>query len=260
MKINKKKLIFFVIIVIAIIVLCVFLFTKKNKETENKENIDNTNNTKNEVEYQAMQNNLNIESQNISQEELEEINTLKNEIGSDANPNMYEVAEEYDGRKTLEIRPSIQFQTALAGALKNGMPTEQDINSLSDKFSYNKGVFITESSRQVFLDMLNDSNINEFEIQDDGYLVKKDVQLKSDNSQKLESLMNSGKLYVISMTGTCYMRDDITGEITEYPFEKMDPNQILEPFISNDYVLLAINSNKDNKINSNDILQSIFQY
>ena len=74
MKINKKKLVIFIIAIVLIIVFCVFLFTRNSKETEN---VDNTNTIQNEEEYQAMQNNLNIESQNISEQELEEINTLK---------------------------------------------------------------------------------------------------------------------------------------------------------------------------------------
>lgn len=258
MKINKKKLIVLIIIIVVIIGFCVFLFTRKNNNTEN---VNTTNNTQNEEEYQAMQNNLNIESQNISEQELEEINTLKNEIGSEANPNMYEVAEEYDGRKTLEIRPSIQFQTALAGAIKNGMPTEQDVSKLSETFPYNTGIYIAESSREKFINLLNNLQISNFIVKDDGYLAKKDdSNTQNETAQKIESLINGEKLYVISMTGTCYMRDDITGEITEYPFEKMDPTQILEPFISDNSVLLAINSNQDNKISAEEIIQTIFQY
>ena len=258
MKINKKKIIFFIIIIVLIIVFFVFLFTRKSKE---KENLDSTNNIQNEEEFQTMQNNLNIERQNITEQELEEINTLKNEMGSDANPNMYEVAEEYDGRKTLEIRPSIQFQTALAGAIKNGMPTEQDIAKLSEDFSYNTGIFIAESSREKFMQLLDNLQISSFTIKDDGYLIKKeDSIIQNETEQKIESLINGDKLYVITMTGTCYMRDDITVEITEYPFEKMDPSQVLEPFISDNSVLLAINSNQDNKIDSKEILEAIFQY
>ena len=84
--------------------------------------------------------------------------------------------------------------------------------------------------------------------------------LKNNLAKQLESLINNGKTYVIDMTGTCYMRDDVTGEIVEYPFEKMDPSEICEPFISGSNTLLAITSNKDNTIAASEIIQTILQY
>ena len=56
------------------------------------------------------------------------------------------------------------------------------------------------------------------------------------------------------------MRDDVTGEIVEYPFEKMDPSEICESFISGSNTLLAITSNKDNTIAASEIIQTILQY
>ena len=52
-----------------------------------------------------------------------------------------------------------------------------------------------------------------------GYIAKIS-ETKNNLAKQLESLINNGKTYVIDMTGTCYMRDDVTGEIVEYPFEK----------------------------------------
>ena len=63
----------------------------------------------------------------------ETIHEIKEEINATADTDMYQIQEEYDGRQILQIKPSIQFQTVLAGILKNAQPSENEIQDLLKK-------------------------------------------------------------------------------------------------------------------------------
>ena len=73
-------------------------------------------------------------------------------------------------------------------------------------------------------------------------------------------MLNANKLYIITMTGIAYERDYISGEITEYPFEDMDPTQVIEPYQKENTIILEITSNKKQKITDKEILETIVQY
>ena len=46
----------------------------------------------------------------------------------------------------------------------------------------------------------------------------------------------------------------------EYPFEDMDPYQIVEPYINDNTIILEITSNKNKKLTDKEILETIVQY
>ena len=74
-------------------------------------------------------------------------------------------------------------------------------------------------------------------------------------------MSEADKLYVIDMSGKTYQREYLTGEIIEYPFEEMEPYQIIEPYYeSENAIILGITSNKDNQVDDNDILNAILAY
>lgn len=269
---KKKNRIIAIIMTILLILAIIIGIVAANKQKEIKEantpNIpeNQTSNEKineeNSTENQVTENTASSEeTENATeQEKTSEIEDLKNETGSKGDSKIYDVAQEYDGKKTLTVKPSVQFQTVLAGAIKNGKPEETEVTKIVNGFSYKKGAYITKQSREKFIELLKSLGIDEFSINDnDGYIAKIS-EPKNNLAKQLESLINNGKTYVIDMTGTCYMRDDVTGEIVEYPFEKMDPSEICEPFISGSNTLLAITSNKDNTIAASEIIQTILQY
>ena len=49
----------------------------------------------------------------------------------------------------------------------------------------------------------------------------------------------------------------MTGEVVEYPFEQMDPEQIYEPYSSENYVIIEVTTNKAKKLTDSEILESI---
>lgn len=117
-----KKL-FFLLLIIVIIIGIIFGIKK-----ENYENVKETNN----IEETNIENQETIESdKNLIEEEtdttinnvvnvsIEELQDMKKEINATGNTDIYQVEEEKDGRKILQIKPQIQFNVDLAGIIKN---------------------------------------------------------------------------------------------------------------------------------------------
>ena len=240
-----------VLVVILIIVLIVF-FSRKGNE--------NVNNTETEnVVNENTENNTNIVDQNIEKQNPEEIESIKNEINATGNTDIYYVDEEYDGRKILQIKPDVQFDVDLAGIMKNSKPEENEINELVGKEPTNNGVWISEQSREIFSNLLKNNNITDFNISDEGYLQINNSG-NNDMANKLVNMINSDRLYIINMTGTAYERDYISGEITEYPFEDMDPYQAIEPYQKDNKIILEITTNKMQRLSESEILDAVTSY
>lgn len=235
----KKKIILLLIIICMVIVTLV-IFNKinvTNKKKENEENSDISNN-------------------------VEIIENIQKDINSTANTDLFEVVTEYDGKNSIRIKPDIQFNTVLAGIIKKDIPDENEINELIKNAPTNTGIWINDNSREDFINLLESNNINSFEIDENGYLKKKnnkDNEL-SNKVKIINQMVNSDELYIIDMSGKCYIRDDVSGEILEYPFEEMDPYQIAEPYYNDNVIILNITSNKNNYLSNEEILEGILTF
>lgn len=235
----KKKIILLLIIICMVIVTLV-IFNKinvTNKKKENEENSDISNN-------------------------VEIIENIQKDINSTANTDFFEVVTEYDGKNSIRIKPDIQFNTVLAGIIKKDIPNENEINELIKNAPTNTGIWINDNSREDFINLLESNNINSFEIDENGYLKKKnnkDNEL-SNKVKIINQMVNSDELYIIDMSGKCYIRDDVSGEILEYPFEEMDPYQLAEPYYNDNVIILNITSNKNNYLSNEEILEGILSF
>lgn len=246
---KKKKEIIITVILLILFVIFLKIVVQKEKNIEynyDQENIhDNTNETN---EYNNKDNN--------------EIETIKKEINATADSDIYKIEEETGGRKILQIKPEVQFNVVLAGILKNNKPEENEIEELIKKAPKDKGIWISKQSKENFMKLLSENNIKNFNINDKGYLKfeKNNENNEKDIEKGLVNMINSNKLYIISMTGISYQRDYISGQIEEYPFEDMDPTQILEQYEENDKIILEITSNKNKKLTDEEILDTIVKY
>ena len=119
---------------------------------------------------------------------IEKIEEIKKDTGATADSDLYAVAKEYDGRQVLVIKPEIQFKTVLAGILKNDEPSMQDVENVNLNLFKKKGIWISENSRNKFLEILGECNIKNFTIDDDGYL-KQLEKTENEYSLKLEELI-----------------------------------------------------------------------
>ena len=253
---NKKYIIIgLAIIVIILIVALVIFFSKKDNEDVNNMVMVSENNVTNE----NAEDNTSIVDQDTSNQNVEEIENMKNEINATGNTDIYYVDEEYDGRKILQVKPDVQFDVDLAGIIKNTMPEENEISELVGKAPTDNGIWISEQSRESFSDLLKNNNINDFTIYDDGYLQINNSE-NNDMANKLVNMINSNNLYIINITGIAYERDYISGEITEYPFEDMDPTQAIEPYQKDNKIILEITTNKMQRLSESEILDAVTSY
>lgn len=184
---------------------------------------------------------------------------MKKEINAKGNDDIYYVDEEKDGRKILQIKENVQYEVDLAGIIKNALPKEEELNNLLEKTPKYSGIWISKQSRESFSKLLKNNGITNFSIDDDGYLKIEDNE-NGLYSNELRKMQKSNKLYIINMTGVAYERDYISGEITEYPFEDMDPTQELESYKNDNALILEVTSNKNKKLTNKEILKSIVQY
>ena len=72
-------------------------------------------------------------------------------------------------------------------------------------------------------------------------------------------MMTNGSLYVFDINSVTYLVDQVTGEITEYPFEEMDPYQEYEYFESDNKYMFIISKNNQGKISKKEALKNILQ-
>ena len=144
--------------------------------------------------------------------------------------------------------------------IKKDLPSMQEINSTYEQNRPQKnGVWIESNSRQTILNMINDSNLfnNNYGINPDGYLYVQVENNSNTNDIKLTNAINSNKLYILSISSTCYIVDDVTGEILKYSFEDMDKYQTYEYFNNENQYIIFITENKNNILSSEEILSSV---
>ena len=251
---NKKYIIIGIILIIAVLVIGLIMFFNK-KNTDNNENVNNIENVSNTNVEENIGNNTN---ENTSTENIEKIENMKKEINATGNSDIYYIDEEYDGRKILQVKPEIQFDVDLAGIIKNAKPEENELNDLIGRAPQNNGVWISEQSREKFSELLRNNNIENFSISDEGYL--KIDNPSNDLANKINNMINSDKLYIINITGTAYERDYISGEITEYPFEEIDPYQIVNPYQKDNKFILEMTTNRIGILSDYEILDAITNY
>ena len=248
---KRNYIIIGMIILVVVIGIVIYLFVRNDKKvldnSEQNNTVDNTitNNTEDDI---------------VTEEEIEEIEDIKNEINATGNNDIYQVEEEYDGRKILQVKPDVQFDVDLAGIIKSSIPKKSEITGLLRQAPNNNGIWISEQSRESFSNLLRNNNIDNFTISEDGYLQIDSNLENSDVINKLINMINSDKLYIINMTGIAYERDYISGEIVEYPFEDMDPYQIIESYQKENKIILEITTNKNKQLTEKEILETIIAY
>ena len=144
--------------------------------------------------------------------------------------------------------------------IKNAKPEFNELEEIfENKFPKENGIWIEENSRNSFLDLLrNNENIkSEYYINEKGYLKIKNKNSQTDADNKIENSINGNKQFIIDISSVCYIIDDVTGEILDYNFENLDKYQTYEYFEDDNKMLVFISENKHNKLNKNDIIQSV---
>ena len=229
-----KKKVIVIISILAIIIILLIVF--KNKPNDN-----------------------NVAENKIEKNDENVIEEIKSQVNATGNTSIYQVVEEYDGRQIIQVKPNVQFDTAFAGILKEGVPQDNEIENLLNSRPNKNGIWISKNSREKFLELLKENNIENYKINEDGYLMSQEENNSSENIQKLNNAIKSDKLYIIDINGTSYIRDDISGEIVEYPFEEMDPFQAVDVYQNESNIIIEITTNEMQKLAKEEILKVVLQ-
>ena len=241
-KLNKKKVILLILILIVIIFVIVKLFLGNKQDTfvNEYEKVD-----KNQVSYKD----------NVTVEEL------KKDISATGDTKIYEIKEEFDGRKILSVKDTIKLKVSFAGIIKNSMPNLDEADEIFEKnFPKSDGIWVDENSREKILNLFNNSEVtnSKYYINDKGYLKIEDKNKQTDIDKKIEKIIKDNKKIVFGLSSVCYIVDDLTGEIMDYDFEQMDQMQSYKFFEDDNKMVVFITENKQNQLKNDEILKDLF--
>lgn len=243
---KNKKIVIGIIIIVCIAVGVSIIFMNKNSDdTENRNNFVN--------DYS------NVDKENeISYQNDVSVGELKNETGLAGDDSIYQIDTEFDGRKVLNIKADIQYKVALAGVLQNDMPNYNDVDNVIQEASLTKnGIWVEESSREKFINLLKTITESEYELSNDGFLNIINKENQNEYDKKIEKIINGEAQYIIQIADKYYELDTVTGEVVEYPYQRLDPYQTYDVVEDSNNRIYFLNTNSDNKISDEDIIKDV---
>ena len=191
----------------------------------------------------------------------EEVNDLKEDIGVSGDTDLYQIQTEYDGNKTLDIKPEIQYKVAFAGIIEQKVPKLENVDTIFNKnYPKNYGVCIDSTSREKFLTMLKENTNNEYEITEEGFLKIKKENNSTDIDNSLKEMIQSNKRYIITISGIYYEIDRVTGEILDNFYEDMDPMQATKSVDNKDDIIIYLTTNTEKRLTTKEILYELISY
>ena len=191
----------------------------------------------------------------------EEVNDLKEDIGVSGDTDLYQIQTEYDGNKTLDIKPEIQYKVAFAGIMEQKVPKLENVDTIFNKnYPKNYGVWIDSTSREKFLTMLKENTNNEYEITEEGFLKIKKENNSTDIDNSLKEMIQSNKRYIITISGIYYEIDRVTGEILDNFYEDMDPMQATKSVDNKDDIIIYLTTNTEKRLTTKEILYELISY
>ena len=196
-----------------------------------------------------------------SEEENECIEKMKNEVGLTGNNDIYEIQKDlYTNQEVINVKAAIKYKVAFAGFIKQDKPLLEEV----DEIFYNNipkynGIWISENDRKKITETLNNSELFEskYSTNKEGYLCVLDEKNKNDNDIKLQNAMKSNKQNILCISSICYIVDEISGEILDYSFEKMDKYQIYEYFEDENKKIVFITENSNKQLKKEEIIKAI---
>ena len=272
MKINRKKVIICIticILIINVIVICTVRkennpkendnnnssenIKQEEKSDDNKENTENTENVEKEIQ-------ITTSTQEESQISSEKKTEIIEETGKQGDSDLYEIQEGEDNIKIATIKSSVKYKVAFAGMIKNKVPKKEELDDLLEK-NHPKyaGIWIKSESQSEFLKYISSVTKSKYEINENGYLKIKNKKNQNEYDKKIEEIINGIKLYIIDISSTCYIVDEITGEILDYNFEDMDEYQTYQYFEDGDKKIIFITENQNNQLTVKEIIESVIE-
>ena len=136
----------------------------------------------------------------------------------------------------------------MAGAIKGAKPDFSGIEDLMKLAPNHSGIWITEKSREKFLEILKQITEGQYNIDKEGYLVQESQGNFNDIDEKIKEVINGKRLNAIDINSITYIVDEVTGNIEEYPFEEIDPFSPYELFETENASLYVLTPNTYKKM------------
>lgn len=233
----KKKIFIGIIIILVIIIAIIFVVNRNTSKEKLIQEIEKT--------------------ENLSDEEKNKIDEVKQETGKTGEAEIYEIDNSYN-TKVAVVKTSIKYKVAFAGMIKNDKPEISELDNIIDQnHPEYAGIWIYEKDREQFLEYLELVTNSKYAIDENGYLRIKNKDNQNSNDKKIEKIINGNKLCIISISSLCYIVDEITGEILDYTFENIDKYQTYEYFEDNDKKIIFMTENRSGQLEEKEIINSV---
>ena len=191
---KRKKIIIFVSILLVIIILAVVIYMVQKDKTKEK----------NEVGQNQEKNNT---------EQTNTVEELMQEVNSTADPDIYEVATEYDGREVLSVKTSMQFSVAFAGKINENIKNIDEAQKITqEKLPLSNGIYLGNKDNEI-LEYINKYTNCKYSVSDTGFLQIQENNEKNEFDNRIQTVMQSNNLYIIYCDGEIKIIDNINGEI-----------------------------------------------
>ena len=247
----KKIFVFIASIIAVIIILIICKGIKVNRSNNTQEE-----NVEYKQEYEEMKANSLMYKQDST------LNELKEEYKITGPDDIYQVNVENDGRKVINIKPSVEYKVAFCGMIKSSKPEFYELDDILKKeHPSQNGIWIREVDRERILQYLNNNEFlnSKYEIDNLGFIKVAQEKDKTSIDEQIQKLINSNKQYLLCISSTCYVVDTVTGEIVDNPYNEFEEYQTYEYFCDENKTLLFITENKESKMNNSEIFESIIQ-
>jgi len=207
---NKRKVFICILIILLIALIIVLAIVTKNK--------------KKDIGY-----NPNVK--------LEDIKEDKGITGSD---DIYEMVEEYDGRKVLRVKPEYLFKVALLGLYQKEnnlglIDSKISIEDIDNNYKIAKtyiikkegGVIVLPNEQKNFLDFISANSKIKYQFDENNRLQApddiKEEELEEFDKKLIENIKSTSNTIILTYGTEYYSIDDVTGDIIKYPFVDLDP-------------------------------------
>ena len=245
MKKNKKITICVCIVILLIILAIGYILIAKNyNKEENNNEIDN------------------FKNNSIMYKEEASLDELKEEYKLTGPNELYEIQTEFDGRKAVVVKPEIDYKVAFAGLIKNNEPEFSEIDIIyNENYPQGNGIWIDADNRNIVTQYLNNTELlnNEYLVDENGFLRINKSDNETEADKIIEEEIKSNKLNVVSISGTCYMIDPVTGNVVRNPFEDLNSSQTYEYYENKNDRIIFITENTNKELTNDDILKSIIE-
>ena len=192
---------------------------------------------------------------NIPIEEVKNENETENkDMQNNAIPMLY--------RLRRQNKENTKYEVAFAGMIKNSKPEKEEIKEIVEQnLPKNNGIWVEKQSRQKILELFNNSNTtnSQYYIDEEGYLKIEQKNSQTASDLEIEKAINGKKEYILDISSTCYIIDEVTREILDYNFENIDRYQICEYFEEEDKKIIFINENTYSQLEDSDIFNTILK-